>query len=281
MITRHKLDGRMPRDERGWRVAPAPDGRGQPDAPARRPPHRFRGFALVVLLLLAVNLGSVLLVRPAGQPSVTVPFSPYFVSAVQAGRVATISSKGNTIRGTFKAPVRFPSGNAQAPLTTLFSTEVPAFWNNDQLTALLQSERLQINASSPTQGGSVLGSLLFGFGPTLLLVGLFIAFARRAARGGAAGVLGNFGRSQARRIDPATIRVMFDDVAGIDEAKSELTEIVDFLRDPARYGRPKRSSESAPRASVTCSLRPRSRHRRSSSSTSSMRSGAPGRELSL
>ena len=51
------------------------------------------------------------------------------------------------------------------------------------------------------------------------------------------GALGNFGRSKARRIDPATIRITFADVAGIDEAKSELTEIVDFLRNPTRYGR--------------------------------------------
>ena len=51
------------------------------------------------------------------------------------------------------------------------------------------------------------------------------------------GALGNFGRSQARRIDPEKIRVTFDDVAGIDEAKAELTEIVDFLRDPDRYER--------------------------------------------
>ena len=51
------------------------------------------------------------------------------------------------------------------------------------------------------------------------------------------GALGNFGRSQARRIDPETIRVTFADVAGIDEAKGELTEIVDFLRSPERYRR--------------------------------------------
>ena len=78
-----------------------------------------------------------------------------------------------------------------------------------------------------------------GFGPTLLLVGLFILLARRAQRGGAGGLggLGNFGRSKARRIDPARIRVTFADVAGIDEAKAELTEIVDFLHDPAPYQR--------------------------------------------
>ncbi len=51
------------------------------------------------------------------------------------------------------------------------------------------------------------------------------------------GALGSFGRSQARRVDPEKIRVTFADVAGIDEAKAELTEIVDFLRNPERYGR--------------------------------------------
>jgi cell division protease FtsH len=71
----------------------------------------------------------------------------------------------------------------------------------------------------------------------LLIIGLFVLLARRASAGGGMGALGNFGRSQARRVDPEKIRVTFDDVAGIDEAKAELTEIVDFLRDPERYGR--------------------------------------------
>jgi cell division protease FtsH len=79
--------------------------------------------------------------------------------------------------------------------------------------------------------------LLLGFGPTLLFIGLFWLLARRAQAGGGLGGLGNFGRSQARRVDPTTIRVTFDDVAGIDEAKAELTEIVDFLQTPDRYVR--------------------------------------------
>jgi cell division protease FtsH len=238
-ITANSTDAnsRMPRDERGWRVAPAPDGRGMPDPPVSRPPHRSRRFVWFVALLLALNFGSVLLVRPAGQPRVRVPFSPYFVGAVRAGRVASIASTGDTVQGTFTVAVRYPAQNPNARLTRLFSTEVPTFWNDDQLTALLQAHGVQINASSPTQGGSLAASLLLGFGPTLLIVGLFILIARRATRGDAAGALGNFGRSQARRIDPATIRITFADVAGIDEAKAELTEIVDFLRNPERYGR--------------------------------------------
>ena len=72
---------------------------------------------------------------------------------------------------------------------------------------------------------------------TMIVPGLFVLLARRATAGGGMGALGNFGRSQARRIDPDKIRVTFDDVAGIDEAKAELTEIVDFLRTPERYDR--------------------------------------------
>ena len=58
----------IPRDERGWNVAPAPDGRGSPDPPPARPMHRSRGFIWFVLLLLALNWGSLLLFQPAGQP---------------------------------------------------------------------------------------------------------------------------------------------------------------------------------------------------------------------
>jgi cell division protease FtsH len=227
----------MPRDERGWRVAPAPDGRGMPDPPATRPPHRTRGFVVFVLVLLVLNWGLVLLFSHNSQTRVKVPFSPYFVSQVSAGQVASIASKGDTIQGTFKVAMRYPATDLKATPTTLFATEVPTFWNNDQLTALLQAHGVQINAQSTVKTTSLLAALLLGFGPTLLIVGLFILFARRAAKGGAMGALGNFGRSQARRIDPETIRITFADVAGIDEAKSELTEIVDFLRNPERYGR--------------------------------------------
>ncbi|MDQ6816108.1 MAG: ATP-dependent zinc metalloprotease FtsH [Actinomycetota bacterium] len=227
----------MPRDRRGWRVAPAPDGRGAPDPPQTQAPHRSRRFLWFAAGLLAFNLASVFLFSPSSQQRVKVPFSPYFLSEVQSGQVASIASTGDTIQGTFKSPLRYPPSDTKAAPTTLFATQVPRFWNHDQLTALLKYEGVEVNAQSTTQTTPLIVSVLLGFGPTLLIVGMVVLFARRAAKSGGMGALGNFGRSKARRIDPATIRITFADVAGIDEAKSQLTEVVDFLRNPMRYGR--------------------------------------------
>jgi cell division protease FtsH len=227
----------MPRDKQGWRVAPAPDGRGMPEEHKPSPPHRWRGFWIFFIVLLAINWISVLAFQPPGQPRVSVPFSPYFLDQLQAGQVKSISSKGDTIQGTFASKIRYPPTDTKATPTTLFSTQVPTFWNNNELSALLQSKAVQVNAQNPNPGTSLIAELLLGFGPTLLLVGLFVLLARRATAGGGMGALGGFGRSQARRVDPEKIRVTFADVAGIDEAKAELTEIVDFLRNPDRYVR--------------------------------------------
>jgi cell division protease FtsH len=228
----------MPRDKRGWRVAPAPDGRGTPDEHKPAPPHRWRGFWVALIAVLAINWILVLAIGPAGTPRTKVPFSPYFLQQLNDDHVKSISSKNKTIEGTWTVALKYPTNDSKAKATTLFSTQVPSFWNTAALTQELQSKGVQVNAKNPSSGTSVLAELLLGFGPTLLLVGLFVLLARRAQAGaGGLGGLGNFGRSQARRADPQKTTTTFEDVAGIDEAKQELTEIVDFLRNPTRYER--------------------------------------------
>src|SRR6202012_1262191 len=93
-----------------------------------------------------------------------------------------------------------------------------------------------VNAKSPDQPTPLWEQLLAGFGPTLLLVGLGVWFFRRQAAAG--GGIGGIGKSRAKLYQPeAGPRTTFEDVAGIDEVENEVSEIVDFLRDPDRFRR--------------------------------------------
>src|SRR5271166_3058938 len=147
----------MPRDKGGWQVAPAPDGRGMPEqTPTGRPAHRRPGFLWFVLILIAVNWLSVLLFAPStGEPRVTVPFNPFFLSELQAGQIKAISTKGDSVQGTFTTKLRYPASDRKATPTTLFATEIPSFWNGSELSAELKEKGVQINAKSTSTSQSV------------------------------------------------------------------------------------------------------------------------------
>jgi cell division protease FtsH len=214
-------------------VTPAPDGRGVKQPPRPPTPSRTRWWiAGAVVVLLAINLW---VSSQALQPnaSIRIPYSPTFLNQVQVNNVSSISSTGDAISGTFKAAISYP---ANTPKSTNFSTQIPSFADNASLFSALRHDGVTINAQPTNKGPSVAESLIFGFGPTLLLVLLFVFIARRsAAAGGGAGGLMSFGRSRARRVEASDQHITFEDVAGIDEAKEELTEIVDFLKAPEKY----------------------------------------------
>ena len=199
---------------------------------------RSRAFIAFLVGLLAVNLLiSVLTSGPASRPRV--PYQPFFVNQVTANNVEDISSQGDSIEGTLKNQATYdPPGDAK-PVTVDkdFKTEVPSFIDHNSVTQLLAQHNVVINANPPDSGRSLIGTLLLGFLPTILLIGFFIWLIRRQmGGGGGGGILGGFGRSTARRVQPGgQDRVTFDDVAGIDDAEDELVEVVDFLKNPQRY----------------------------------------------
>jgi cell division protease FtsH len=189
---------------------------------------------LLPMVVVAVVI-NVALASSARKPArVAIPYTPTFIEQVQRGNVASISSRGTTIRGDLKVAVSYPATGEEATRSSRFSTEVPAFADTKALSGLLQAHRVVVNAK-PIDPVRSLGSVLLGFLPTIVILALIFFFVRRAmARDGlGGGGLAGLGRSRARRTEPAAVHVTFDDVAGIDDAKADLAEIVDFLRDPA------------------------------------------------
>jgi cell division protease FtsH len=220
-----------------------PLSRGNGDKPAAKPgtpdpPTRFFGprTIVIVLVLLALNYAlASAFNRP--EPSVVVPYQPIFLEQVEKGNVKRISSEGTTVDGEFKQAVKHPANSKQKAAKN-FKTEIPTFIDGDALERRLAANQVEISAEPVNQGPGLLANILLGFGPILLIIGLFVYFARRAARqGGGMNPLGGFGRSRARRAEGSEQRVSFKDVAGIDESKAELTEVVDFLKNPDRYSR--------------------------------------------
>ena len=192
-------------------------------------PWNPRRFILILIGLFILNWVIVMVVAPP-EKRIQIPYNPNFLNEVRAGHVKEISSSGDTVKGEFTQDVTYKDETAKQ-----FETEFPTFADDQQLSKLLEQNNVIISAEPPGQR-SLLQTILLGFGPTILLVGLFFWFFRRASAGGG-GMLGQFGRSRARRVEPATQGVTFKDVAGIEEAENELAEVVDFLKNPERYRR--------------------------------------------
>jgi cell division protease FtsH len=199
------------------------------------------------LTFLAILAANFLLMRyffPSANAPVKVPYT-LFKQEVTKQNVRDIYSRGESLTGHFRSPITYRSprdsaaGATPKPVSS-FATTLPAFVDPG-LESLLIQNGTQISAEPPDEGGNPITTLLFGFGPTILIFVFYFWLFRRAQQGGGlggGGLLGSIGKSGAKRFDQQQgDRVTFDDVAGIDEAENELVELVDFLRDPGKYTR--------------------------------------------
>jgi cell division protease FtsH len=217
-----------------WRVEGGRDR--SPDKPDDNRP-RFRFPRWLLWLSLGLLLLNVLVARqvPDGSGRINVPFS-FFQEQLREGNVTEVNAQGDVVQGEFENTVKPPDAPEDVEPDDEFQTTLPAFVDEERLSRDLDQADVQVNAEQVDTGRSPLFDFLLFFGPTILLVGLFIFFMRRAA-GGAGGALSGLGRSKAKRYEADQQRTTFQDVAGIDEAEEELVEIVDFLKNPDKYRR--------------------------------------------
>jgi cell division protease FtsH len=139
-----------------------------------------------------------------------------FVEAVKANRVTSVTIQGKNITGVFKEGAEFKS---YAP-------------DDPELVKTLREHRVKIQAK-PDEDSSIWQSIFVSWFPMLLLIAVWIFFMRQMQAGGGKALA--FGKSKARMVNAKENKVTFQDVAGIEEAKVELQEIIDFLKDPKKF----------------------------------------------
>jgi cell division protease FtsH len=173
-------------------------------------------WAVIVVMMLALYSFFQGGASPSKAQSREVIYSQ-FMSDVDAGRVKEVMISGQEAKGTYTDG-------------TSFAVYLP--FNQGTLQKLLD-KGVQVNVKPPGEGQSSIMSLIIYMGPTLLLIGFWL-FMMKNMNGGANKAMG-FGKSKAKLLTEANGRVTFADVAGIDEAKADLMEIVEFLRDPTKF----------------------------------------------
>jgi len=224
---------------------PRPGGADKARRPSSRLPRGWIWLWFLFALILNYALGQMLF--PGPEAPTTVPYT-LFKQEVARRNVHAIFSRGEIISGRFRTPITYPIADSLAPpanvratpreqprQVTSFTTTLPSFVDPG-LEAFLIDHGVEISAKPIQEERSPLTTILLNFGPGLIFIAFYIWLFRRAGQGG--GGLMGIGKSKARRYDQEQDqRVTFADVAGIDEAENELVEIVDFLKDPARYTR--------------------------------------------
>ncbi|WP_320781192.1 ATP-dependent zinc metalloprotease FtsH [Streptomyces sp. CRN 30] len=224
------------------RKAPEPPWRteGTPDAPPEKPSGGGRGMRggwwnLALTALIVYLLANLVLSFLDGGDEPTISYTE-FSKQVDDGNVSKIYAKGDAIQGQLKKERDRPGGDGTY---TKFQTERPTF-ADDQLWADLTKNDVTVTAEPVVQHRGFLSNLLISLAPMLLLVVVWIFIARRmrgALGGGAGGMLGRKAPPKPVEQAPGTRRTTFADVAGIDEVEGELSDVVDFLKNPDAYRR--------------------------------------------
>ncbi len=205
-----------------------------PGKPKGEPPRGadWRGRTRPIIFWVGLVLIVILIVKymqEVGTDSAKINYSE-FVAEISAGNVAEVTFEDMDVEGKLKQAKQFPSTETTKAYTH-FTSRIPFADNSYELINRLEQSGAKVTA----KGASQLLQILITFGPFALLIFLWFFFMRQMQ--GAAGPKGlfSFGKSKAKLMTDERPKVTFNDVAGADEAKEELREIIDFLKEPAKF----------------------------------------------
>ena len=176
--------------------------------------------ARTLVLMIVITLVLMLVFRNLATPMISEVSYSNFLSEVKNGNIKSVTIEGNTINGRRIDDTRFST----------YSPET----NNDALIGTLLENNVEIIGAEPDRN-SLWAHALISWFPILLLLGIWIYFMRQMQGGGSGRGALSFGKSRARLLGEDQVKITFNDVAGIEEAKEEVVELVEFLRDPAKF----------------------------------------------
>ena len=192
-----------------------------------------RSLLIAVVVLLAWGLFTFFTQSSSSstQDVLEVPYSTFY-KQVQNNNVQDVVFQGQDVTGDFKTAISVPGSNNGNPSTHFHFTQLP---NGDPtLVPLLNQHHVSYQAKLPSDN-STLWNILFTFGPWILIIGVFIFIARRATQ--SQQNIFSFGKSRAKLVLEDKPTTTFADVAGVDEAKNDLVEVVEFLKTPQKFQR--------------------------------------------
>lgn len=175
-------------------------------------------FIVIIVVLLSVVQG---LSGVSGPQPQSKDYSE-FLQEVRTGQVALVEFEGQRIHFGDRPPLAFYTISPET--------------DNSHLIGLMEKNGVRFTATEP-KSQSLIGQLLISSFPILLLIGVWIYFMRQMQGGGGGRGAMSFGKSKARLLGEDQVGISFADVAGIDEAKAEVAEIVEFLKDPSKFQR--------------------------------------------